>query len=152
MNTQQISELTNATLDRLTGDEYKAAFEDAATGPEFAAKVEELANGPRSASRANARGDAAQTSFDPSFDEPGTATATATAPAPVKTDELPLLEHIYQPVDSAGRALGSPQRFLYRTLNDPNDEKSLVRQLTKAHMASTTRIRELSRARKIERS
>jgi DNA-binding Lrp family transcriptional regulator len=58
--------------------------------------------------------------------------------------ELPLKEHIYQPVDRNGRPCGGRQRFEYRS------DAELIEKLSKAHSAASSRIRELSRDRKLE--
>jgi hypothetical protein len=89
------------------------------------------------------------TSFDPSFDDspnpPAAQPATETQPAVAEPSiELPEKIHRYQPVDHNGRAVGGEQVFKYRT------DAELIEKLTKAHSASSARIRELSRNKKLE--
>lgn len=160
MDLQEIAKLTRDSVSRLTSDQYKAAFEDQTTGQQFAAKVNDIENAPRTASRpqGNVRTDAqpvqpASTGFDPSFDdEPPAATPVAAVTAepsqPVAAatvdESVPELVHEYQPVDKQGRPIGGKQRFTYRT------QSELIQKLTKSHSAASARIRELSRARKID--
>jgi hypothetical protein len=156
---EQIQSLDRASLDRMTSDQYKENF-DAATNPnaeQFRARIEAIENGPRQATRkaGNVRGEEAVaptpgiTSFDPSFDDSPSPTAaqpaTETQPAVAEPSiELPEKIHRYQPVDRNGRAVGGEQVFKYRT------DAELIEKLTKAHSASSARIRELSRDRKLE--
>ena len=156
---EQIQSLDRASLDRMTSDAYKENF-DAATNPnaaQFRARIEAIENAPRTATRVrgNVRGEEASAptptpGFDPSFDDspnpPAAQPAAAVEPAaPATVDEsLPELIHEYQPVDRNGRPVGGMQRFKYRT------DAELIEKLTKAHSASSARIRELSRDRKLE--
>src|SRR5580692_5943752 len=156
---EQIQSLDRASLDRMTSDAYKENF-DAATNPnaaQFRARIEAIENAPRTATRVrgNVRGEEASAptptpGFDPSFDDspnpPAAQPAAAVEPAaPATVDEsLPELIHEYQPVDRNGRPVGGMQRFKYRT------DAELIEKLTKAHSASSARIRELSRNKKLE--
>jgi hypothetical protein len=159
MDLATIENLDSASLSRLSSAAYKDAFEDPTTGKAFAARVDELDKQPAASASAGTVRRAApapEFSSDPSFvdEEPSAAVpAVSTVPTPAPAVEPTTEEvhiHRYQPTDAAGRKIGGEQVFRYRTLNDPNDEKSLVRQLTKAHMASSARIRELSRTAKLE--
>jgi hypothetical protein len=167
MDLQQISQLTHDSLNRLTSDAYKSAFEDQTTGAAFRARINELENGPKpAASRpaGNVRADAptptpGMTSFDPSFDDSPNPPAPAAAPAPTAlpaqpaavTDfsHLPLQERSHQPMIN-GKPAGGLQTFKFRTVDDPNDPNSYVAQLQRAHSYASARIRELSRNKKLE--
>ncbi len=167
MNIQEINQLTRASLDRLTSDAYKEAFNDPTTGKQFAEKINALENAPRTAPapRPNGRVRAdepvaapAPTSFDPSFDDspaPAAAAPAATAPAPAPAQpaaqpvatvpgELAIWE--YQPTDKEGRPLGGVQRFKYDPRLPPSDPKSLASQLTKSNI----HVRRMANERKIE--
>ncbi len=91
MNIAEISQLTHASLNKLTSEAYKDAFSDPQTGDAFRARINELENSPRpAASRpaGNVRADAptptpAMTSFDPSFDsDPNDGPSSAAAAVP----------------------------------------------------------------------
>ena len=153
MNIAEINQLTPESLDRLTSDQYRAAFDDAVTGKEFVAKVNALENAPRPRRGAGSTRSSepvieqapAPTGFDPSFDEfPEPRAATAVAPAqpeaqpatkqPV-TEELPQKIYSYQPVDKSGKPVGGLQSFKYRT------DAELIDALKKAHMNATVALR-----------
>jgi hypothetical protein len=157
MNIQEINQLTKASVAKLTSDAYLAAFNDEQTGKIFAQKINDLENAPKSAPtprpngrvRADEPAVAPTPGFDPSFDDspnpPAAQPATETQPAVAEPSiELPEKIHRYQPVDHNGRAVGGEQVFKYRT------DAELIEKLTKAHSASSARIRELSRDRKLE--
>jgi hypothetical protein len=161
MNLQEISQLTHSSLNRLTSEQYLEAHNDPTTGKAFVTKVNEIENSPRQATRPAGSVRGADVSeqpvqsigFDPSFDDaPGATpvpkpavTESAQPAAPATTDEsLPELLHEYQPVDRNGRPVGGLQRFKYRT------QTELIEKLTAAHMASSARIRELSRDRRLD--
>lgn len=148
-------------LNSMTSDSYKAAFEGP-DGEAFRKRVMELENQPRQATQpaagtrpANARAATpGETSFDPSFadeEQPAPAAAPVAvepAPAPaavVDPAELPERVHEYQPLSRDGKKVGGLQRFKYRT------DAELIQKLTAAHMASSARIRELSRDRALEK-
>ena len=121
--------------------------------------MNELENAPRVATTATrphgtVRGEQepAQPSagFDPSFDElPGTEAPAAAALEPAQpvaaqpAAELPEKIHEYQPLSRDGKKVGGLQRFKYRT------DAELIEKLTAAHMASSARIRELTRDAKL---
>jgi len=143
--------LTNEQVGRMTSEEYKNNLET--HGDAFRKRIDELDAQPKTARRASGsvRGaDAptpASTSFDPSFDDSPSAqpsVAAAAQPAAAVEAELPLKEHIYQPTDKNGKPCGGRQRFEYRT------DAELIEKLSKAHSAASSRIRELSRNRKLE--
>jgi hypothetical protein len=154
MNIQEINALTKASVGQLTSEAYLAEFNDAVTGKQFAEKINALENAPRTATtatrpRGSVRGEEPSatpaSSFDPSFDEIPAAPAPAVpAPAPVAETEGEEKVHSYQPVDRNGRPVGGKQVFKYRT------DAELIEKLTKAHSASSARIRELSRSRKLD--
>ena len=151
MDSATIEKLTNEQIGRMTSSAYKEAFEDPTTGKKFIEKIEALENAPRTTTRraGNVRGEEAPASvgFDPSFDDQPSAqpsVAAAAQPAAAVEAELPLKEHIYQPTDKNGKPCGGRQRFEYRT------DAELIEKLSKAHSAASSRIRELSRNRKLE--
>ncbi len=158
MDLATITRLDNAAVNRLTSELYREAFDDPITGDSFRKRIDEIENGPKRASRPNGsvRGEEAPApspigGFDPSFDDAPNNAPSASAPATPTTepitaaaDELPLMIHEYQPTDKNGRPVGGKQVFKYKTQAD------LISQLTKAHMASSARIRELSRVKKLE--
>lgn len=164
--------LSKQELNAMTSDSYKAAFE----GPEgdsFRKRVAELENQPVQTGRprGSVRGEEvapnpAQTfANDPSWadvdEQPAPVVAPAPAPAaqPVAAvvtnfSQLPELTHEYQPEikdKATGKVtqIGSKQVFRYRTVNDPADQNSLVRQLQQAHAYASVKIRQLSRDRKL---
>jgi hypothetical protein len=160
MNIQEISQLTPETLDRLTSDQYRAAFDDPTTGKEFVAKVNALEKAPRPRRGAGSTRSAeaiieqapATSGFDPSFDESPEAAARAAAPAqpvaevqpaaaaePKPATELSIWR--YQPQDAQGRNIGGEQVFRYDPTLPVDDPKSLASQLTKAHKSATIALR-----------
>lgn len=157
MNLQEITQLTSESVSRLTSDAYKAAFEDVTTGKAFIEKVNALESAPRQSTRpaGNVRQDApsprADFSGDPSWsdlDEQPAVAAPAAVAQPVAVAEpsieLPEKIHRYWPTDRSGKKIGGEQVFKYRT------EAELIEKLTAAHSASSARIRELSRNRKLD--
>jgi hypothetical protein len=159
MDLQTIEKLTRESVSRLTSEQYLEAFNDQTTGKRFAAKVNEIESAPRTASTPRANGRVRQDEpsapaptpgFDPSFDEvpkggPSAAVPVAApAAAPVAATEEEEKVHSYQPVDRSGKPVGGKQVFKYRTQDE------LIQKLTAAHMASSARIRELSRDRKLD--
>jgi hypothetical protein len=159
MDSQAIAKLTKEAVSRLTSDEYLAAHNDPTTGKDFAAKINQLDSQPRTAipartdgrvrqddapsPRADFRGDPSWSDVD---DQPAPAAAAVAQPAAVAepSAELPEKIHRYQPVDRNGKKVGGEQIFKYRT------DAELIEKLTKAHSASSARIRELSRDRKLD--
>jgi hypothetical protein len=149
-----MAKYTKSEVDKMTSEQYRNLFD---TDPEFRVYVDgEYNAAPSTTTRkaGNVRGEEpAQTpaqaqSYDPSFDEQPAPVAAPVAvqpaaqPAPVA--ELPEKIHEYQPVDRNGRPVGGKQVFKYRT------DAELIEKLTKAHSASSARIRELSRDRKLD--
>jgi hypothetical protein len=158
MNIQEISQLTHASLDRLTSDAYKEAFNDPQTGAAFRARINEIGNSPRPAPtpRQNGRvrveeAPAPTPAFDPSFDDQPASAPAAAAPAqpasqPVATTPGQLLVWEYQPTDAQNRPLGGVQRFKYDPTLPATDPKSLASQLTKSNI----HVRRMANERKIE--
>jgi hypothetical protein len=157
MDLTQISNLTREAVSRMTSEAYLEAFNSPETGDAFRKRIDVIENSPHQATRSNGnvRGDEqpvqpVEQSFDPSFDDvPNDAAVSAPAPVaavePAATEEeLPILEHSYQPLSRDGKPVGGLQKFKYRT------QAELIEKLTKAHMASSARIRELSRDRKLD--
>ena len=155
---EQIQTLDKASLDQMVSDTYKDAFNDPQTGEAFRKRVDEIQNTPRTPAarpHGNVRGDIsseqpASPVFDPSFDDVPNSGPSAAVPAPaaqpaaVASTELPEKIHRYWPTNRSGKKIGGEQIFKYRT------DAELIEKLTKAHSASSTRIRELSRDRKLD--
>jgi hypothetical protein len=155
---EQIQSLDKTSLDKMTSESYKEAFNDPTIGEAFRKRIDFIENSPKPAptprSNGRVRADepaASTSSFDPSFDDSPNLPAEAPAPVagvePVSAateDELPILEHRYWPTDRNGKKIGGEQVFKYRT------QQELITKLTAAHMASSARIRELSRDRKLD--
>jgi hypothetical protein len=157
MDLTQISNLTREAVSRMTSEAYLEAFNSPETGDAFRKRIDVIENSPHQATRSNGnvRGaeqpaQSVEQSFDPSFDDvPNDAAVSAPAPVaavePAATEEeLPILEHSYQPLSRDGKPVGGLQKFKYRT------QQELINKLTAAHMASSARIRELSRDRKLD--
>jgi hypothetical protein len=148
-----MAKYTKAQVDTMTSEQYKENFNN---DPEFRAYIDgEYNSAPNTATRpagsvrpADVQTPAQTFANDPSWaDEEQPAPVSAAAqpaaqPAPVA--ELPEKIHEYQPVDRNGRPVGGKQVFKYRTQDE------LIEKLTKAHSASSARIRELSRSRKLD--
>jgi hypothetical protein len=150
-----MAKYTKAEVDKMTSEQYRNLFD---TDPEFRVYIDgEYNAAPSTATRpaGNVRGpeptaQPVEKTFDPSFDDeeqPAPVAAPVAVqpvaqPAPVA--ELPEKIHEYQPVDRNGRPVGGKQVFKYRT------DAELIEKLTKAHSASSARIRELSRDRKLD--
>jgi hypothetical protein len=165
MNIQKINQLTHASLNKLTSEQYREAFNDEVTGKAFAAKVDAIENAPRPAAAPRPNGRVrtdepaaapAPSGFDPSFDEsPAPAAApAAAAPAPAPAQPAPAAEMpreqmsvwSYQPTDQQGRPLGGVQKFFYDPTLPPEHEKSLASQLTKSNI----HVRRMANERKIQ--
>jgi hypothetical protein len=160
MNITEINQLTVDSLDSLSSDAYRVAFDDPITGKAFIAKVEALESGPRPRRGAGSTPPAAEqapvpTGFDPSFDDaPPTSRSAPKAAAPAATEqtaapaatEQPATEPTlsiwrYQPKDAQGRNLGAEQVFKYDPTLPVEDPRSLASQLTKAHTHATIALR-----------
>jgi hypothetical protein len=155
LTVEQIQNLDRAGLNRMTSEQYKETFDDPTLGDAFRKRIDFIENSPKTAptQRPNGRVRADEsvvsaptpTTFDPSWDDsPNPPAVAAPAPALVAATEGEEKVHSYQPVDRNGRPVGGKQVFKYRT------DAELIEKLTKAHSASSARIRELSRDRKLD--
>jgi hypothetical protein len=162
LSIEQIHKLDSAALERMPSDAYKAEYEGH-NAEIFKVRVNEIETSPRTTQRPAGSVRVEQpATFDPSFDseaavQPAAAPASATVRSVTaeSTDDpfasLPIQTHSYQPRSRDGKTpIGGLQVFKYRTVSDPRDKNSLVRQLTKSHAAASARIRELSRNRRLE--